>query len=188
MTRARGSTVYIVLGALVVVAGIVLAVLGYGKAERNAGHASGVTEERSRWQKWYADETAKMSAEIVALKDQVAQREREAAETLAALAGLHAEEMAHVQAQRDAFLDDLFAGRVRIGSGFRCPAGEPSGGDGATPPATAGRGDAQAGGDFPPALQAAVAGGARLAAEADEVTLQLTLAQGVIEEYRRACR
>lgn len=187
MTRNRGNTIAIVLGALVVVAGIVLAVLGYGKAERSAGHASGVTEERLRWQKRHADETARLSADLDAAHRRVADLERKAAAELVELDQEHIEEMRNVKAAHARFMDDLAAGRLRFGAG--CAArGDPQPRDEARASAAAGERDGQAGGELPRTLQAAVARGASLAAEADEVVLQLTAAQGTIETYRRTCR
>lgn len=188
MTGARGNTLYLVLGALVVVAGIVLAVLGYGKAERNAGIKEGETRAEARWLERDNEAIRKLGAAVVNLQGLVRQREAEAAEKLAHQAGLYEEELQHAQNERDRFMDDLASGRVRFGAGLRCPAGDPAGRGRAETAAAAGAGDGAEGGELPPALQAAVAGGARLAAEADEVARQLQLAQKTILTYRDTCR
>lgn len=147
------------------------------------GYVRGVETTTSTWMKREAVELAAANAEILRLQAEARKKEHDAAEAIAALAVQHDKEMRHVRATHDAFLDDLAAGRVR----FYVPATSPTSGSGAgaaiTPTPSGGDGEARA--DLPEAVTRFLYAEAALA---DEIVGQLTLAQGVIEEYRLACR
>lgn len=170
------------LGAVAAVLLILVAFEWYVEAQRDEAYDAGRTEERAEWLKRESEELAAANLEIERLTREARTREQQGAAAIAALAGLHQEEMDHVRATHDAFLDDLASGRVR----FYVPGTQAACSDrGSETPAAAGRGDGEARAELPPAVAGFLH---RLASEADEIVLQLALAQGVIEEDRRICR
>lgn len=183
--RQRGNELYVAGAAIIVIVLIVAAGAWYVEAQRTEAYAAGERAERLKWQTRESTELAAANAEILHLQGEVQARERQAAESIAALEQRYQQEVSNAQADHDRFIDDLAAGRVRFYVP-RAPAGQAAD-RGAAPDtaAAARRGDGAARAELPRETAVALA---RLAGEADDVVRQLTLAQGVIEEDRKACR
>lgn len=188
--RQRGiiSPDILLSGGFVLVLVIIFAAgFWYLDGERAEAFDAGRVAERLEWQERESAELAIANQNWNAALRRVRELEHETAKDLVALEEQHDREMANVQAERDRFMDDLAAGRVRFNPGITAACQGGSGRAADPTAATASERDAQARGELPPALRAAVAGGARLVTEADEVVAQLHQAQGLIESYRRAC-
>ena len=181
----RGNQLYAAGGAILLLVGILAAGAWYVGAQRAQAKQEGITEERGRWQARESAELAAANAEILRLQADVTRREQAGAAAIASLAATHQEELNRVQADRDRFLDDLAAGRVRFYVPGAAASKAACSSPGPATPAAAGRGDGEEDPGLPPAVAAFLHGEAT---RADEIVAQLALAQGVIEEDRRICR
>jgi hypothetical protein len=181
-------TPYKIAGAAIAIILLVAGALWYVSAERAKAYAAGEASERAKWQEREAKELAAANAALVAAQERAAAIQRQADDELAALDAEHQKELQHVQADHDRFVDDDFAGRVRVRGDIRAAACEGAArGTSPAAAAPAGGGDGAAAAGLPDALSRAVARGDALAAEADEVVLQLTACQGVVRSYLKAC-
>lgn len=188
MRRERGNQLYVAGATLLVLVAIVVAGLWYIGKVKTEAFAAGEVAERGRWQARESEELRMANAALVASRAKNVKLEQQAAQDLVALDEEHLQEVARVETAKDRFVADVVAGRIRLLDPGRAAgkAADCAGGPGAA--AAAGERDAEAGGDLPAALRGRVVAGAELAAEADEVTIQLTAAQRVIEVYRRTCK
>lgn len=151
------------------------------------GFRAGEASERLKWQTRESDELRAAQAALVDAQLRAAALEQDAAARIAALDADHLTKEKALEAQHDRFLDDLSSGRVRLFTAATACQGAHGVAQGA-PAAAAGVDDAAAQRDVPRALRAAVAGGAALAAEADQVAEQLAGAQRYIETVLKVCR
>lgn len=143
----------------------------------------GVQATTAAWQAREVAELQAANAEIVRLTAEVANRERQAAQAIAAADGRYQKELASVQAKSSRFRDDILSGRVRFylptpGQGSR-----PGAGPQTAAPASGSDGEAR--GELPAETARFLWGEAT---RANEIVVELTLAQGVIESYLEACR
>ena len=150
------------------------------------GVAAGEASERLKWQTRESEELRMANAQLAAAQARATALERQAATDLAALDAAHLKKEKALEAQHDRFLDDLRAGRIRLFNAATACQGARGSAAGA-PAAAPGVGDGEAPGDVQRALQAAVAGGADLAREADQVAEALAGAQAYIETALRTC-
>lgn len=170
-----------VLGAAAALAALAAAWWYVDSRAYQRGHSAAT----SAWQAREVAELQAANAEILRLQAAAAAKERAAAEAIAAVDKRYQQELANVQAQRKRFLADVTSGRVR----YYLPAARQGAGSGpgAAPAAPAGGGPDPARAYLPEQVQRLIAGAGDLLGEADEVTVQLRLAQGTIEGYLKAC-
>jgi hypothetical protein len=170
-----------ILAALGAVAALVGAYLWID----HRAYARGVAATERTWLDREATELQEANAEILRLTAEVANRERTAAAAIAAADNRYQQELARVQADRKRFMSDVTSGRVR----YYVPTASQSAdrGPGPAPAATAGSGDDRAQSELPQPVQRALAGAGDLLADADEVVVQLGLAQATIRAYVQEC-
>jgi uncharacterized membrane protein len=97
---------------LLLAAVLAVAVAGAGGYLR--GRIEGKKLERAEWQQRDNDALREANRALDAMHRKVADQERKHAEALAALAGLHDEEMNHVETERDAAVDAVRRGELRL--------------------------------------------------------------------------
>lgn len=185
MKRERGNQLYLVGGAVLALALLFVGAFSYVGAERKKAFAAGELAERAKWQKRENEELRTMQDALEKERARRAQAELEAMDDLLAIDEHYQKEAARVQAERDRFMDDLAAGRVRFFDPGR-PAGEQACSRAPAEASTAaGRGDGEARAELSAEASRFLHGEA---GRADRVVEQLTAAQGVIETYRKTCR
>lgn len=188
--RQRGSIspeLAIASGLLIVLLIALAGAFWYVGKERAKAFDQGRVAERSEWMQRDNEEVRMANAALVQAQAHARAVEQQAAQDLVALETEYEKELANAKAQRDRFMDDLATGRVRFHADIAAACTGPDRSTSSPATAAARVGDAQAGAELPPALQRAVAGGAKLADEADAVVLQLTEAQGYIGILLKAC-
>lgn len=164
------------LGALLVVAAVVIAIYSYGRQQFGLG-------EQAEKARWLARETAELAAanvKINALQTAARTAERDHAMRLAAVSAQYQEDLKHAQARKDRVIADLRTGaqRLRIpvaGAGCAGAGGMPE-----TGPATGGRDGGTTAELSQPAAEFLVG----LASDADQVAEQLKACQALVREDR----
>ena len=155
-------------------------------AAEEEGYARGMKDERLVWQVRENIELNAKNELITKLQEEYRALEQKSAKDVAAVAEELQKGIKHAQADRDRFVADVRAGRVRlrIPGAAPCsqsPSGDPTPSPGAGPAGS----DAPAGSELPPKIAEDLF---TLMAEADEVVLQLQAAQELIRKDREVCK
>ncbi len=157
---------------LILLAGIALAVYGYGQDQFEQGKKA----ERAEWQQRESTELTTANAAILKLTAAARQAEHDHAAALTEASAAYQEQLRHEKTSRDRTIADLQSGalRLRVELARRETAGGSAAAEGDAGP---GRCDAGAFGELSPAAAGFLVD---LATEADDVVHQLTAAQAVI--------
>lgn len=186
--RQRGviSTDLIIAGVSVLV---LVAIVGggfwYVGHVRAEAFTQGETAERAKWGERENKEIRALQADLETERARRAALEDQAAADLVALDEDHQKEVARVESAKDQFVSDVVAGRIRLLDPGRAAASQPVGDRAPGSAAGAGERDGQAAGRLSDAAAVFLYGEAT---RADEIVLQLTAAQGVIDSFERACK
>lgn len=177
----------IVLVVLAAISAAVYGVNSWWNGKMASAKEAGRQEVRLAVAKERNDQLVAAQTRIAELEAERAKKQDEHDAKMASIDQEGQNALKALQGKHDRFLDDLFAGRIRLpGQGGNRVAGSPGGGgeQGAQAQGGAGVGDGKAAGNIPAGFGAFLGSQAE---RADKVAVQLDACQKIVVEDRRAC-